>query len=58
MADRIIERESNGSGMNAVVAVVALIVIAAIAWFAYQYFAGGNTPTTNVNVSTPSVTGQ
>lgn len=58
MADRIIERESNGSGMSAVVAIVALIVLAAIAWFAYQYFAGAGTPTTNVNVSTPSVTGQ
>ncbi len=58
MADHVVVEKDTNSGSSALVAVVAIVVLAVIAWFAYQYFAGGSAPTTNVNVSTPSVTGQ
>jgi hypothetical protein len=58
MADHVVVEKDSGSGMSALLAIVGIIVLAAIAWFAYQYFVSGNaaTPTTNVNVTTPTVT--
>lgn len=53
----VIERD-NGSG--AIVAIVTLIVLALIGYFAYQYFGGrtDNTPndSTNINLEVPTPT--
>lgn len=57
MADVLVERE-NRSSFGPVVAVIALIVVAFLAYMAWQYF-GGMAPTstndtTDINVTTPA----